>query len=605
MAALLALLAATLLGGPVTAAAGSSLAFSHVYGDGMVLQMAPHAASVWGWAAPGAKVTVSVVDDEADEVLGEASAQARADGAWRVSLPAQPASTKPVSVVAKDGTSTVTLADILFGDVYVCSGQSNMAFSVAVPTNDEGAEAKIAAAYASDPGASPSGKYVSTDAAIKDAVNHPNLRFLVIGNKHDCPEPITDYYPSPGTNNSKLALAHPWQKPNATTIGVGKDVMGGNNAGEMSATCYYFGLELHTTQKIPIGLIHSSYGGSAVEDWISKETLGDGSSGPCPGKITSSMGVPSQQWNGQLVPLLNTTIKGTIWYQGESNHGQNELYTCRYEQLMTEWREQWHLGTGGATDPNMPMGFVQIGPMTNDEGDNADSFLIRMGQTAGFGYAPNKRWPNAFMSTGFDLMNPPGTKCVAGCIHIFNKQAVAHRLALAARQMIYGEKVVFSGPRIVSAALDLSALSSSSSASGGSTLTVKYDSIGTEGEGIKLRCATLVSRASVCLRRLSLMETDHSICADRQALDEREEHSNKTNWCRSVSQRRVRFRGVLNSDGRNGCERNASSAQFIYINDHFTRQARDKPRESTEQKSRFCREARHVDARQRHCVDEG
>jgi hypothetical protein len=65
------------------------------------------------------------------------------------------------------------------------------------------------------------------------------------------------------------------------------------------------------------------------------------------------------------------------------------------------------------------MGFVQIGPMTNDEGNNADSFLIRMGQTAGFGYAPNKRWPNAFMSTGFDLMNPPGTKCVAGCIHIF------------------------------------------------------------------------------------------------------------------------------------------------------------------------------------------
>ena len=89
--------------------------------------------------------------------------------------------------------------------------------------------------------------------------------------------------------------------------------MGGDGAGEMSATCYYWGLELHTTQKIPIGLIHSSYGGSAVEDWISKETLGDGKSGPCPGKIVGSMGLPSQQWNGQLRPLLNTTIRGTIW----------------------------------------------------------------------------------------------------------------------------------------------------------------------------------------------------------------------------------------------------------------------------------------------------
>ena len=192
-------------------------------------------------------------------------------------------------------------------------------------------------------------------------------------------------------------------------------------------------------------------------------------------KCCRAQGLPSQQWNGQLVPLLNTTIQGTIWYQGESNHGQNELYTCRYEQMMKEWRQQWHIGTGGATDPDFPMGFVQIGPMTNDEGDNADSFLIRMGQTAGYGYAPNKRWPNAFMSTAFDLMNPPGTKCVAGCIHIFNKQAVAHRLALAARQMIYKEDVVFSGPRIVSASHS------------GSSVVVKYDTIGTEGEGIKLR----------------------------------------------------------------------------------------------------------------------
>ena len=178
-----------------------------------------------------------------------------------------------------------------------------MAFSVAVPTNDEKAEANISPTYASDPGASPNGQYVSTDEAIKDAVNHPDLRFLVIGNKHDCPAPITDYYPSPGTTNSKLTLAHPWQKPNATSIGVGKDVMGGNGAGELSATCYYWGLELQMTQKIPIGLIHSSYGGSAVEDWISKETLGDGKSGPCPGPITSSMvRRPPPRWACAAVP---------------------------------------------------------------------------------------------------------------------------------------------------------------------------------------------------------------------------------------------------------------------------------------------------------------
>ena len=128
--------------------------------------------------------------------------------------------------------------------------------------------------------------------------------------------------------------------------------------------------------------------------------------------------------------------------------------------MMEEWRSEWHEGTGGATDPSFPIGFVQIGPYTDAaHADGAAAFAIRMGQTADYGYAPNPRWPHSFMATAFDLANPPGTHCVAGCIHIFNKQArrwyfldlislavlltskasmlqaVAHRLALAARQM--------------------------------------------------------------------------------------------------------------------------------------------------------------------------
>lgn len=86
-----------------------------------------------------------------------------------------------------------------------------------------------------------------------------------------------------------------------------------------------------------------------------------------------------------------------------------------------------HEGTGGATDPEFPVGFVQIGPYTSGgPGPSSDAsfkaFLIRMGQTNGYGFAPNPVWPNTFMATAFDLANPPGTKCLAGCIHIFNKQ---------------------------------------------------------------------------------------------------------------------------------------------------------------------------------------
>jgi hypothetical protein len=108
---------------------------------------------------------------------------------------------------------------------------------------------------------------------------------------------------------------------------------------------------------------------------------------------------------------------------------------------MGLWRQAWHEGTGGngngrgtATDPNFPLGFVQIGPLTNGAAPK-DTFAIRMGQTAGYGYAPNPRWPNTFMATAFDLANPPTTKCISGCVHIFNKQAVGHRLAVAARSV--------------------------------------------------------------------------------------------------------------------------------------------------------------------------
>jgi hypothetical protein len=187
-----------------------------------------------------------------------------------------------------------------------------VAFSVSVPLNDPVAEAKIKAAYLNDPGASPNGTYISASEAIAASSNYTNLRFMVVGNKHNCPAPIDDWNTT-ASGGGGLTLAHAWSLPSPATIGGGKDVMGGNGAGEMSATCYYYGLELHTTLGVPVGLIHTSYGGSAVEDWLSKETLGDGKTGPCPGPIRGSMGLPSQQYNGQIHPLLNTTIKGAVW----------------------------------------------------------------------------------------------------------------------------------------------------------------------------------------------------------------------------------------------------------------------------------------------------
>jgi len=217
---------------------------------------------------------------------------------------------------------------------------------------------------------------------------------------------------------------------------------------------------------------------------MSEQTLGDGKAGhPCPGPIVSSLGLPTQQYNGQLHPLLNSTIRGAIWYQGESNKGQDELYACRFGRMMDQWRAEWHAGTGGATDPNFPIGFVQIGPFTSGGlgpggSTSADTFAIRMGQTADFGYAPNTKWPYSFMATAFDLANPPGAHCPSGCIHIFNKQAVGHRLAVAARSTVYGENrtaLVYSGPRVAEVRAS------------GSTAKITYSGPGVEGKGLALR----------------------------------------------------------------------------------------------------------------------
>jgi sialate O-acetylesterase len=95
----------------------------------MVLQRAPYPASVWGYAEPGATVTVTIAKQGPEQqraaFLGRASAVTSAAGTWRTSLPAQPASTEPVNIIAHDGSRSITLTDVLFGDVYVCSGQSN------------------------------------------------------------------------------------------------------------------------------------------------------------------------------------------------------------------------------------------------------------------------------------------------------------------------------------------------------------------------------------------------------------------------------------------------------------------------------------------------
>merc|ERR550532_2299438 len=109
-------------------------------------------------------------------------------------------------------------------------------------------------------------------------------------------------------------------------------------------------------------------------------------------------------WNAMIHPLLNMTIYGTLWYQGEQNANEGyNVYNCTFPEMIRDWRDKFHQGTRQETDPKFPFGFVQIGPMTNDTSKVTKYCDIRWHQTADQGFAPNLLEENTFMAVALDL----------------------------------------------------------------------------------------------------------------------------------------------------------------------------------------------------------
>lgn len=184
---------------------------SPVFTDHMVLQR-DRKDPVWGWTKPGAKVTLSIAGHSLETIAG-------ADGKWQVLLPEMPAGGPHVMTV--NGPESVTLNDILVGDVWICSGQSNMEWSVAA---SQDAQAEIAAA------------------------NHPQIRSITLPH-------VTAV------------------QPQTTFSSSGWEVCSPQTAGRFTAVGYYFGRKLHEELKVPVGLIHTSWGGTIAEAWVSREGL--------------------------------------------------------------------------------------------------------------------------------------------------------------------------------------------------------------------------------------------------------------------------------------------------------------------------------------------
>lgn len=368
---------------------------------------------IWGKADPGEKVTVG---------FRGATATATPDmtGRWDVYLPPGPAG-GPFELRVQ-GRNQLVVPDVLVGDLWVASGQSNMEWSVSR----------------------------SRDAAIEiAAANYPQIRIFRVGHKIS-DTPVEDVEGS-------------WHAVTPESVK------------EFSAVGYFFARHLNGHLKVPMGVMSAAWGGTPAEAWTSAPALAadaslqpvfanyaaathvftrqkarhaalekaweaGGEKGPYPNppRGPADSWMPAGLFNGMIAPLTEMPVKGAIWYQGESNAGLERVghYRRLFTTMIEDWRREWGVG-------DFPFLFVQLADFKAWQG--SDWPALRQAQTDTLALR------NTGMAVTIDIGNPTD-------IHPANKQDVGTRLALAARGIAYGEKLIYSGPLLRQAHRDGSAI---------------------------------------------------------------------------------------------------------------------------------------------------
>ncbi|MFT4113537.1 sialate O-acetylesterase [Silvibacterium sp.] len=387
----------------------------HLLSSHMVLQR-NRPIHLWGWADPGESVTATLRGN---------SATAKADdlGHWSLYLPAEKAGGPYQVTIA--GSNRIVLDDVLIGDVWVASGQSNMEMPL---TGWPGAEMQNSA------------------EEIRNATQ-PQLRLMLV-RKAASPYPLHDVNTEPQTS-----------QPDSWTLCTPE------TAASFSAAAYFFGREVAAKEHVPIGLIDSTWGGTPGEAWVSMDGLANDpglmpifkqwadtsrDAGDVPrlqaaekraDDAAAAAGKPKPQhpwhpdlrswnpswlYNGMISPLTPLSVKGVIWYQGETNSDVKRAlsYQRIFPDLIEDWRKQWSEG-------DFPFLFVQLSSFRSTAGEYWPAIREAQRRTL--------KLTNTGMAVTIDIGNP-------GNVHPADKQDVGHRLALAALGTVYGEKVEDSGP---------------------------------------------------------------------------------------------------------------------------------------------------------------
>ena len=377
-----------------------------------------HPIHIWGWSDPGACVRVSFHGQEAP-------ACANAIGMWSTYLkPEAAGGPYSLTVAANSGDAAkVTVDDLLVGDVWFASGQSNME----MPLKGFGADTPI----------KDSAKEIA-------AATKPQIRLLRF---------------------EKSATSYPVDDVSATWT-----MCTPETAANFSAAAYFFGRELQEKEHVPIGLIDSTWGGTPIESWISLEAIAadpglmpmfasrakfvagraeipamlaaekrEDAAAAAAGKpkprhpwhpAEDASFNPSYLYNGMIAPATGYTIRGFLWYQGETNSNPERapLYKREMPALIRDWRAQWGEG-------ELPFLWVQLSSFDSPAEDWGQ---VREAQRRSLAVT------NTAMAVSYDVGTPKN-------VHPPDKQTVGHRLALGARAISYGETLEWTGPLVESA----------------------------------------------------------------------------------------------------------------------------------------------------------
>ncbi|RVT79859.1 sialate O-acetylesterase [Flavobacterium sufflavum] len=345
-----------------------------LFSDNMMLQQQSN-APIWGWADKNQTIKVQTSwDSKTYEVKADKS------GKWKIALQT-PAAGGPYEISVLDGTEKKSIKNILIGEVWLCSGQSNMEMPLK---------------------GFPGQPVLKGNEAVVHSKNN-KIRFITI--------------------------------PRATVLTPNEDfegqwyTAGPQTTGNFSATAWYFGSLLQEVLDVPVGMILVSYGGSSMEAWMNQEMLKDFANVKIPTTkeelAKDPNRVPTTLFNGMLSPVIGYAIKGCIWYQGESNYERAAQYKDLMKKMVSSWRGLWQQG-------DFPFYYAQIAPFNyaqfhpKDNKEEYNSAYLREAQLKA-----STEIPNSGMAVLMDIGEENN-------IHPVHKEAGGSRLAYLALNKTYG-----------------------------------------------------------------------------------------------------------------------------------------------------------------------